>query len=59
MLKVQEHVYSLKKDFKTQGTTNPQALSSILNLLVSHSQDLRVINSVDPCVLKSKYSLQQ
>ena len=58
MLKVQEHVYSLKKlNFKTQGTTNPQALSSILNLLMSHSQDLRVINSVDPCVLKSKYYL--
>ena len=36
---------------------NPQALSSTLALPGCHSKDLRVINSVDPCVFKSNYYL--
>ena len=37
---------------------NLQALSSALALLGHHSQGLWVINSVDPCVLKSNYYLE-
>ena len=50
------------KKVRLQNTGNyeiydPQALSSTLASLGRHSQRLWVINSVDPCVLKSKYYL--
>ena len=55
------YVYSLiKLDFKTQVSTeviNLKLLVAPSLCLSTTAQDLRIINSVDPCVLKSNYYL--
>ena len=54
-------VYNLKKlDFKTQGSTEFITLRSLVAPSLrsgTTAQGLQVINSVDPCVLKSNYYL--
>ena len=54
----EEYVTSKKLDFKTQGTTWFITLSPLVAPSLcsgATAQGLRVINSIDPCVLKSNY----
>ena len=56
--KVQEHVYGL--DFKSKGAMEFITLRPLVAPLLcsgTTAKGLRVINSIDPCVLKSNYYL--